>query len=142
MGTKAKIPQQRIRAPKNHPTIDKLEQLFDYMDDLGIDLEYKHGRILVSDRDRPKDKSWDIRDIVNSVYLFALPCHVGEYKLTRQVNIPARIAQPAPDVPVTPVKVKASGLNHFKQNKKKKIKSKIIQGLNLGAIFPGGGYPS
>lgn len=113
----AKMPQQRIRAPQNHPTIEKLEQLFDYMDDLGLDIRVDFDRIYVKDTDR-EDGEWEIRDLINSEYLSELPCHVDEYKLTQTVDISPREAQPAPE---TPVATPASGLNHFKAKPKKVV---------------------
>lgn len=92
-----KIPQQRIRAGEKHPTVEKLEKLFDYMDDLHLELELSNGRIYVIDQDRPQDKDWEIRDVVSSEFLVALPCYPGEYKITQNVDVPPRDAQPAPD---------------------------------------------
>lgn len=94
-----KLPQQRIRAGEKHPTIEKLEKLFDYMDEIGIDLEFYGDRIFVVDKDRPGDKDWEIRDIVNNDFLATLPCYHGEYKLTQDVDMAPREAQPAPKVP-------------------------------------------
>lgn len=94
----AKIPQQRIRAGEKHPTVVKLEKLFDFMDELGIDLSSYYG-IFVIDCDRPQDKEWEIRDIVNSKVLTDLPCNAGEYKITRDIDVPPRDAQPAPKSP-------------------------------------------
>jgi hypothetical protein len=119
----AKLPQQRIRAPEKYPTIEKLEQLFDLMDELGLVLTCEWDVIYVSDKDRPQDKEWEIRDIVNSDYLTELPCHPGEYKLTKQVDVSPREAQSAPDIPGI-VRTKASGLNHFKPSKSAQKKSK------------------
>lgn len=100
MGTPlAKFPQQRIRAGEKHPTVEKLERLFDFMDEIGLDLEFYHGRVYVTDHDRKNDKEWEIRDIVNSALLTQLPCDHGVYKLTQDVNVPARDAQPAPKHP-------------------------------------------
>jgi len=92
----AKLPQQRIRAGASHPTFVKLEKLFDYMDDLGIDISLHNGQFVVIDQDRPQDKGWDIRDIVNSEYLAELPCYPDAYKITQNVDVPPREAQPAP----------------------------------------------
>lgn len=111
----AKLPQQRVRAPEEHPTIDKLEQLFDLMDELGLILTCEWDVIHVADKERPQDKKWEIRDLVNSEYLMELPCHPGSYKLTKQVDVSPREAQPAPNTPGVPTK--ASGLNHFKPSK-------------------------
>jgi len=92
----AKLPQQRIRAGEKHSTIVKLEQLFDYMDEIGIDLEFYNDKVLVIDRDRPKDSYWEVRDVVNSEFITVLPCLVDAYKITQDVDIPPRDAQPAP----------------------------------------------
>lgn len=94
-----KLPQQRIRAGANHPTIEKLEQLFDYMDEIGIDFEFYGDRIFVIDKDRPDDKDWEIRDTVNNDFIALVPCYSGEYKLTQDVDITPRPAQSAPEVP-------------------------------------------
>lgn len=95
----AKLPQQRIRAGEKHPTVDKLEKLFDYMDELGLELSFYGDRVFVLDRDRTKDKDWEIRDVVNNSFLTELPCNPKEYKLTQDVDIPPREAQPAPKQP-------------------------------------------
>lgn len=125
MGTLlAKLPQQRVRAPENHPTFEKLEKLFDYMDDLGLDLVFELDCAYVVDRDRPKDKRWEIRDIINSEYILELPVGNDEYKITQTVDISPREAQPAPETPGQ-IAARASGLNHFKQVKAKKPKGKV-----------------
>jgi len=95
----AQLPQQRIRAGKSHPTVVKLEKLFDYMDELHIELAFYYDRVFVIDQDRPKDKDWEIRDIINNEFLTELPCYHDEYKLTQEVDVPPREAQPAPKVP-------------------------------------------
>lgn len=118
----AKLPQQRVRAPENHPTIQKLEKLFDYMDELGLEFYFDIDRINVIDEDRPKGEDWEIRDIINSDFLVEIPCYPGEYKLTRTTDISPREAQTAPAQPIT-TPAPPSGLNHFKakpQQKKKK----------------------
>lgn len=91
----AKFPQQRIRAAGDHPTTLKLEQLFDYMDEIGLTLKVSHGKILVSDDDRFNDKRWEIRDLINNTAIAELPCNVGEYKITQDVDVPPRPVQPA-----------------------------------------------
>lgn len=131
----AKLPQQRIRAPQNHPTLEKLEKLFDYMDDLGLEIKCDLDRIYVSDQDRPEGEDWEIRDVINSDYLVELPCYPDEYKLTRTVDISPRQAQSAPENGV-PNTAPASGLNHFKskpqQQKKKKLTKHSV--MNAPAI--------
>lgn len=104
----AKLPQQKIKAGTKHPTMVKLERLFDYMDEIGIEFEFDYDRIYIIDKDRPKEKYWEIRDLVNSEFLLALPCYVNEYKITQDVDIPPRQAQSAP----------------IKNGKNNKIKSK------------------
>ena len=95
----AKLPQQRIRAGEKHPTVLKLEKLFNYMDDLGIELAFYYDRVFVIDSDRPQDKDWEIRDVVNHEFLTELPCYPHEYKITQEVDISPRDAQPAPPDP-------------------------------------------
>ena len=92
----AKLPQQRIRAGEKHPTVLKLEKLFDFMDELGLELALYRDRVYVVDKDRPQDKDWEIRDAVNSEFLNELPCNVGQYKITQDVDVSPREAQPAP----------------------------------------------
>lgn len=106
----AKLPQQRIRAGENHPTTIKLEKLFDYMDELKLEFSYYRGKVFVIDRDRPKEKDWEIRDIVNNEFIIDLPCGVGEYKITQNIDIAPRIAQPAP------IKQKKKIFGGFKKN--------------------------
>jgi len=119
----AKLPQQRVRAPENHPTVKKLEKLFDYMDALGLEFYFDIDRISVIDTARPNDIEWEIRDIINSDFLLEMPCDPGEYKLTRTTDISPRQAQPAPEYPG--LNSPASGLNHFKIKQKKPKKQPI-----------------
>lgn len=95
----AKLPQQRIRAGEKHPTILKLEQLFDFMDEIGLNLEVYRNKVYVIDEERTLDKCWEIRDAVNSDILTEFPCNIGEYKLTQDVDVSPREAQPAPQHP-------------------------------------------
>lgn len=125
----AKLPQQRIRAGEKHPTTLKLEKLFDYMDELRLELVFDWDTVYVIDQERPQDKDWEIRDIVNSNLLRELPCYPNEYKLTQNVDVPPRDAQPAPIDPVVkkktttikPVTKKAQTppVNLFSYNKPK-----------------------
>jgi hypothetical protein len=94
----AKLPQQRVRAGENHPTVIKLEKLFDYMDELKIELSFYGDRVFVIDQERPNDKDWEIRDVINNEFLIELPCYPKEYKLTQEVDISPREAQSALDV--------------------------------------------
>jgi hypothetical protein len=120
----AKLPQQRMRAGDKHPTTVKLEKLFDYMDELHLELAFYYDRVFVIDQDRPQDKDWEIRDVVNNQFLTEIPCYVGEYKITQDVDVSPREAQPAPKNPkkVVPKKSfpkKAKGLiNRVFQTKK------------------------
>lgn len=138
----AKMPQQRIRAPQNHPTVEKLEKLFDYMDDLGLVIKTDLDRIYIIDEDRPEGEDWEIRDIVNSEYLVELPCFLDAYKLTRTVDIAPRQAQASPENGL-PKSTPPSGLNHFKnksQQQKKPGKKKSIMNappISVTATIPG-----
>lgn len=130
----AKMPQQRIRAPQNHPTLEKLEKLFDYMDDLGLIIKTDLDRIYVTDEDRPEGEDWEIRDIINSDYLVELPCQYDEYKLTRTVDIAPRQAQPAPENPASNSSP-PSGLNHFKTKPPQKKQQQTKKRPKLATVM-------
>lgn len=75
------------RAKENHPTVVKLESLFDKMAELGIRLTFtRYGRIEVIDNDHP-DVVWQLMDVEwgGNTYETSpsdLPLEV-EYKLVR-----------------------------------------------------------
>ena len=92
----AKKPQYRVSAKDKHPTVQKLEKLFDYMDELNLELKLSFDRVYVIDTDRPHDHKWEIIDAIKSKFLTHLPLETKSYKLAQDRDIPPREAQPAP----------------------------------------------
>jgi len=60
------------RLLKNNPTSIKVDKLIDFMNELGLSLEYSHHCLVFYDKDKP-DKMVEYRDSDNSSGCIELP---------------------------------------------------------------------
>jgi hypothetical protein len=70
----------RIRAGSKHPTVNKLNRLFDFMrNELKLEISFYSDRFFITDLERRHEKDWDLCDQTYSQFISEIPC--DKYKL-------------------------------------------------------------